>query len=463
MEEYIFTQTLIVEDREAVETRIAELAGARSISLDAVKEFIEAEPTALFFVDNRMSATAEGNRDARYAFIDTGYVDEKGRAIFISLYSTMGYFTGSYVGHIGTLGKSLITHNPKLTRQILDNLHLFQTKYEKKIAKRKTAHLELPVWEEEWTSEELFAEPEQEPKEESEPELSAMAVAMKEAGIDEMMLEEGDIVEENAAFSEQADSQTQQADPVIPKDLTPVTEEIFEQLLFPSWNSIEGLDRYIKIIGTRIVQLMEQGRTEYYVTNSLKSVIVNTGLMNRFGADFMVMYRINLKYKIYEVYKIMDGKADWIRNGFTKEQTAKSLKPISFFNPGERIFEPTADDFDINYKSLLHIIEERRSRFPEGAEDMSNNQIATLLQNALQRGIKMQQRDQSYAKAIYSTKTGSVSWVLPFHVFRKLVEEPELVLVIRKNGEFYEIKTVLPYDADMKDKITALSLYSKVF
>jgi hypothetical protein len=50
--------------------------------------------------------------------------------------------------------------------------------------------------------------------------------------------------------------------------------------------------------------------------------------------------------------------------------------------------------------------------------------------------------------------------MMPLHINKELTEEPELVLVIRKNGDFYEIKTIISYDDNMKDRITALSLYN---
>ena len=52
---------------------------------------------------------------------------------------------------------------------------------------------------------------------------------------------------------------------------------------------------------------------------------------------------------------------------------------------------------------------------------------------------------------------------MPFHINTDLLEEPELVLIIRKNHEFFEVKTILPYDDKMKDRITSLSLYSKLW
>jgi hypothetical protein len=72
----------------------------------------------------------------------------------------------------------------------------------------------------------------------------------------------------------------------------------------------------------------------------------------------------------------------------------------------------------------------------------------------------MQKRDRNYAKPTYSSKTKTISWMMPLHINKELTEEPELVLVIRRSGDFYEVKTIIPYDDDMKDKITALSLYN---
>lgn len=85
------------------------------------------------------------------------------------------------------------------------------------------------------------------------------------------------------------------------------------------------------------------------------------------------------------------------------------------------------------------------------------------IMNALERGIKMQRRDRSFAKASYSGKSGTISWFMPLHIDAPLSEDPELVMVVRRSGDFYEIKTILSYDDELKDRITALSLYSKLW
>ena len=83
--------------------------------------------------------------------------------------------------------------------------------------------------------------------------------------------------------------------------LSNVTEAIYGRLLFPNWKSMKGLDRYIKIIGARITQLVDAGRTEYFVANKTKSAIVNTGMMDLFGNDFLVLYRYY--EKVQDVYR----------------------------------------------------------------------------------------------------------------------------------------------------------------
>ena len=220
------------------------------------------------------------------------------------------------------------------------------------------------------------------------------------------------------------------------------------------------MNRYLKVIGTRLQQLMEQCKTDYYIQNNIKSAVVNTGLLNRFGVDIHILYRYHKNNNTYVAYQIMESKMDYLEQGFTKEQLAKQILPISFFDDGEELFVANIEDFDINHRSLLHIIEERRERFPENVRNLSANTIAIKINNALEQGLKMQRRDRNYVKPMYSSKCRGVSWMLPLHINRELTEEPELVLVIRKIWEFFEIKTIIPYDNEVKDRITAMSLYN---
>ena len=138
------------------------------------------------------------------------------------------------------------------------------------------------------------------------------------------------------------------------------------------------------------------------------------------------------------------------------------IKPINFFD-GEEVFEATIDDFDINTKSLTHIINERRSRFPESIQNIPDDNLAARVKNALELGLKLAARDKTYVKASFSGKYRGIAWMMPLHINSSFADEPELVLVVNKQGEFFEIKTILPYDDEVMDRITAMTLYSKLW
>ena len=433
--EYLITQDMIISDDSRIIDSLKYM-GFSEISLDEIRKFILNEENTKFYIDKNLSLKNENDKDITYVWLDTGCRKESGDTMFISLINKHGYFEGNFVGTPWQLSKKMKERYPNNQKQIENNLERFKLKYEKRISKREKKYIYL-----------------------------AEDGVVNENKKEKIVEHEGDISQQlqGLGFDISKDNENKEGNAIsIPSVISPVSEEVYGQLLFNNWNSLEGLDRYIKVIGCRLVQLIEQNKSDYYILNKIKSAIVNTGLMNHFGVDLMIMYRFNVKYNTYDAYKIIYGKSDYIKNDFSREQTEQLIKPISFFDE-EDVFEASLNDFDINYHNLAHIIQERRDRFPEEIREISDHQMTQSIQNALERGIKMQHRDKSYVKATYSAKNGKISWLMPFHITADFTSEPELVLVIRKNGEFYEIKTILPYDNEMKDKITALSLYSSLW
>lgn len=421
-------ETHIIDEVEMVKQKICELVFG-DISIPEMIEFIRSEKNTIFYFDQNLSEKKEGDKNIQYAWVDSGYC-YKEEAVFISLIHHPGEFCGHFVGTAKYLVNRVMMYGANSSRKLRQNLEIFLKKYKSKSVKRKKEHL-LP----------LNLEEEENLSKESVTNIGRLLTGLNYKP------------EEKAVITECPEQ----------NETTEVTEKIYQGLLYPNWKSIHGLDRYIKIMGRRIEQLMEQEKTEYFVKNKICSVIVNSGLLDRFGKDYYILYRFHEKDKSYIAYKVIEGKMDYIDNGFTKEQASLELKPIQFADEQHMLFDAAIDDFDITQKCLIHIIEERRERFPENLQGEPNNKIAEKLMISLERGLQIQMRDHSYAKMSYSGKNGKLTWLLPLHVNKELTEEPELVMAIRKGGEFYEVKTVLPYDDDVKDRITALSLYSKLW
>jgi hypothetical protein len=438
MEEILISENIIIDEVDGTLERLRSFSKISAVKMEDVIDFIKTEKCTQFYLDDKMNLKEAGERGVRYLWLDTGLEGSTNkRPIFLSLLFQDGYFVGHYTGDWKFLSGNIASYHPANTRTIMENAKRFENKYNKKIEKRERKHLT-----------EKYMESSADEKTITEKPMTAVARNMLTNGI-----HAGDFPVATESVEHETKVEHEPAAPTV------ITNDVFDSLMINNWKSKEGLDRYLKVIGCRIVQLVEQNKDEYYILNNIKSAVVNTGLLNQFGSDIFVLYRLNMTYNVYMAYKIMESKSDYLENGFSKEQILKDIRPINFFDE-ETYFTASIDDFDINHRSLQHIIEERRERFPENVRSLSSNTIATKLNNALELGLKMQKRDRNYAKPIYSTKTKSISWLMPLHINNELMEEPELVLVVRRNKEFYEVKTIIPYDDELKDRITALSLYN---
>ena len=237
-----------------------------------------------------------------------------------------------------------------------------------------------------------------------------------------------------------------------------IVDNIYNHLLLNNFKSKDGLSRFIKIIGSRLLELQKLGDTRYYVENKARYAIVNTGLLDEYKEDIYVMYQFNIGRNIYNPYAQIKCKQDWIANGFEKTQI-KDILPIKFYDDGYSVNNITMDDIDIPTGVFKHIIVDNKDRLEASiGEGHSSDLIADRIREAINIGIKMLERDPSYMKPYYTTQSG-LSWVLPLHIQHSLSEEPEFVIVLNRQNDFYVVKTILPYNDDVKDGLTAVSLY----
>lgn len=414
--EILLTDNFIVDEPEILEAHFEELQGY-PINWDILKLFItEQMETKVFYLDSNLKKKNPGEKGIMFVWIDTGYLLNEKIPLFISLVNHTGYFCGHFIGTAKYLSDYICNTLPNHQRKkVKENYGIFCIKYNKALERR------LP-------RENLQTE----------------------------MLQTGEAAEDTLLKKNLTNKKIM--DETFPKQHTEITEEIYNSLLYPSWNSIDGLDTYLKVVGRRITELIKQDKSEYFVLNNIKSAVVNTGLMDKFGNDYLILYKFHVNKPYYVASKVIQGKLDYLDEGFTREQINKKLKPISFFNEDqEQYLTATIEDFDINMGCLQHIIERSIERLPDAFKYFSTDRITVTLMNAVELGLRLQEKDKHFAKAIYSG--GKISWVLPFKVNAAQDQDPELVIIICKCREFYEVKTILPYDDEMKDKITSLSLY----
>ena len=437
MSEVELKPNVILDDIDEVIKHIVyrfNIDDAQSIDFDKIIDFIKTQHNTYFYVDDKLNIKPEGDR-TEYLWLDTGLVTRSGDAVFISLLNNGGVYCGHIVADYKYLASSISGYHSANRRSINDNKTRFKTKYEKLISGRSIKHLdnsEVIIGESGLLSE--FDEPVQQ--------------ALAEQTVPTESKPDSDDFEEVVCMTDAK---------------SVVTDEVKSLLMFNNWKTEMGLDRYIKICGARLLQLVEKGSSSYYLFDGEMFAIINTGLLNRFGRDILLMYKM-VPYKSesdFVPWSVIESKSDIIQRGFTKSDANRESKPIQFFDDEEsHVFDAVIEDFDVSTSALMHIIDARRERFPEIAKHVSDSALVSKITDALERGIKMQQRDSSYIKATYSGRARTIAWVFPLHVDKELTEQPELALIVKKNGDFYEIKTIIPYDDVVKDRLTCLALYS---
>jgi hypothetical protein len=391
--------------------------------LSMVTDFMRTNNGLTFYFDKTLAPSKENGADTVYCWKDTGIRSRKGDPIFVSFLPKREGYVGHYTAPaltLGDLAKKYYAKEPNIENKMEENLREFIGSYPSLYESYRKEH-------------------ENDPEPVSGPTEPKAVKTVSARGI-------------HVAGQTSLGADT---------DAKEVLKQVRELLMVNNWKSSAGLMRYINIIGDRMCVLVTAGRTEYYIKNSTGGIIVNTGLIDNYGEDIQILYRKYSKDNRFHPYCVIKGKQDKLDNGFKKEDTVKQILPVSFFDPGTpTFFQGQMEDFDISLHSLSHIIQDRRDRFPEVAAEMSDSALANRMKDAIRLGVTMQERDHSFIKASYSTSIGGVSWIFPFHIAADIFEAPEMALIVRKTGEFFEIKTVVPYDDNLRDRLRCLALYS---
>ena len=480
MSDYYIEPTIIIEDVETVLGNIQSLSKRSEIDLEEMAEFIRNETYTKFYLDEKMNIRKPTDYGNKYLWLDTGFRIPDGKPIFISMLPEGEEYSGFFVGTAQNLSKKISERYPQYRTSINKNLKMFPLKYRAMLNKRNVEHLmdryetepepEVKVASLAATNyvtkalEETAAAATQPQSADGLRMVTSMATAILNAGMTISQEVEQETLEppkEDVVImkkTEEKMEESEELEDLTPKKIEDWVQDLYDELLINTWQRTEGLDRFLKIIGTRIQQLIEKKKTEYYIMNRIRSVVINTGLVDKFGSDVLVYYKINMLENGYKAYNVVMSKTELLAEGFSVQDIKRELKPIQFHDE-PMVLTAGLSDFDINYRSLAHIVNERIDRFPDSYQAMKSDVLAAKIKSALEIGLKLQQRDHNYAKPVYSTKQMGISWYMPLHIHKSLSEAPELVMVIKKVEEFYQVKTILNYDDNIKDRITAMALY----
>ena len=237
-----------------------------------------------------------------------------------------------------------------------------------------------------------------------------------------------------------------------------IVSNIYDRLLWKeNWadNNYSNLKSYIKYLYLKVLLDIRANSEELvgngYVLNKDKTVVcMNIGLVDRFGSDiYLVIHDIDLEENTNKLYSkkisLLDYKGYLVQLGFNKSDILNMPKPIKFYkNKSELIFDGSIDEFDLdNTNRLIHIIDDRRNRFPECYKDVPADVICTKIKASIINAIKMSERDFKYFVPMYNFDRHCIQYLVPIYLDNYPGDVPELVAIIGKCNEFYLVNTVI--------------------
>lgn len=139
MGELIIQDKIIISEIEKVLDVIYKASGRRA-DAGLIKKFICNEKATKFYIDEKLGSSVEEQKDSRYVWLDTGYLDAKERPLMICLYKNGNEYIGNYTGTFRSLADYVKNYNRK-TPVTEQNYRRFLDKYNRKIQDRKLKYI----------------------------------------------------------------------------------------------------------------------------------------------------------------------------------------------------------------------------------------------------------------------------------------------------------------------------------
>lgn len=206
---------------------------------------------------------------------------------------------------------------------------------------------------------------------------------------------------------------------------------------------------YLESVLSRVKACMERREVNGYILNDDgDKVCINIGLMDKFNNYICVCFK--LEDGLFFRPNIVYSKSDLIEMGiYNRGDLVLLPEPVRFYEKAEElVFNGNLDDLDIhNWGRLVHVIDERRRRFPKGVRCDSNDVLCSRLMAALEKAVAISKVDYAYIVPMYNTRLDIIQFIVPLHIEKSIKDVPDLALILGKgSGGLFEIMTILSPD-----------------
>lgn len=180
-----------------------------------------------------------------------------------------------------------------------------------------------------------------------------------------------------------------------------------------------------------------------------RNLVFNTNLLDKYFHEVLI---------VVEVRKLREGgtmlvnprrvkkDSELLKLGF--EKGVKPAQPRFFKKVDEVIFQPTWT-IDTDFDKFTHIIDERRSRFPQEMQHASSDELARKLDDAITFAVAIAQRNYKFIVPMYRPQTGNIQLLMPIYLKGTYSTKPDFALILTPDSEneYYTPETILPLEA----------------
>lgn len=197
-------------------------------------------------------------------------------------------------------------------------------------------------------------------------------------------------------------------------------------------------------------KLRKKDNNGYVLSDGGKKMLFNTGLIDTYGnfiyvIDHTASTRTNFEKRVLTIVK---SKSSLLDEGFTLDKIKVMPKRFKFVSDNrDLVFNSTMDEFDlIDTEHLNHIINERRSRFPEKYANESCKNLADKIKISIEQAIEMQEVNYKYIVPMYNLATQEIEFLIPMHLDTTYGQKPELCIIVAKKNGLWKIFTIISSD-----------------
>lgn len=211
------------------------------------------------------------------------------------------------------------------------------------------------------------------------------------------------------------------------------------------------LKSYIEHIFTRLTK--EKNGIKLLRDDNKKYALFNLGLLNIYFKPIYIIVEVkdDNGQSYYANPFILKKRTTLADIGFTidgKPISEKQLpEPAQFYdNINEIIFKPEPDFYDPDDEKLKHIIEERKSRFPDIYQSRATTELAVILDTAIKCSYELSKRNYKLVVPQYRPQEDKIQYLMPIYLGATFNKLPDFALVLDHENGYYKPETILDLD-----------------